>query len=149
MFQCETVKSEEMKLVGISYSGPQSSFPHEALSLHHRFEGELEEMVSDTHNFDLVSPYFSNGILTTYFACVEVEKTNILPEDMVRFNIPPQKYAKVTCTNTSIGEGYQKLNEYLNDQKLVKEHNACTVEKFYVRDNGEPEVVELYIPIKE
>ncbi len=97
----------------------------------------------------LYSPYFGNEVFATYWACFEVPHLENVPKGMVQFTIPERTYAMVTCTNKRIGEGYETLTAWMNEQKLNKRENAVSLEIFIIDEHLEEEPVDLLIPILE
>jgi len=146
---CEVVTKPVLNLVGISYCGPYSTFPDEAIRLQSDFLARKHELNDTTLSTAIYSPYFGNDIFATYWACYEVDHMEEVPPGMVQFKIPKRQYAMVRCTNKRIGEGYEQLHAWMNGRKLSKKDNAVALEIFYVDQRLEEEPVELLIPIIE
>nr|WP_261134468.1 GyrI-like domain-containing protein [Bacillus sp. Marseille-Q3570] len=90
-----------------------------------------------------------NDIIATYFGCVEVSALESVPDDMTGFHVPLTKYAKVTCTNRTIEEGYSELFGWMktNGYKQKWLDRSFPMEIFYMEEGMEEEKVELLIPI--
>ncbi|MFD0714085.1 GyrI-like domain-containing protein [Paenibacillus sp. GCM10027626] len=145
MNNCEVVTKPVLNLVGISYCGPYSTFPDEAIRLQ-------SEVLARKHEVDylssaIYSPYFGNEVFATYWACFEVAHIEEPPAGMVQFTIPEGQYAMVRTTNERIGEGYEQLFAWMNERQLIKRESAVSLEIFYIDERLEEELVELLIPI--
>ncbi|MFC4809093.1 GyrI-like domain-containing protein [Paenibacillus sp. GCM10023250] len=149
MNNCSTITKPAMNMVGISYCGPYSTFPDEAIHLQSEFLSRKHEIEGDVKTTVLYSPYFGNEVFATYWACFEVPHLEQVPKGMVQFTIPQRTYAMSVCTNKRIGEGYEQLTGWMNEQKLAKRENAVSLEIFYIDEHLEEEQVELLIPIDE
>ncbi|UVI27976.1 GyrI-like domain-containing protein [Paenibacillus spongiae] len=149
MNNCAVVTKPAMKMVGISYCGPYSTFPDEAIRLQSEFLARKHELNGDVLSTALHSPYFGNEVFATYWACFEIAHIDQIPEGMVQFTIPQRQYAMVRCTNKRIGEGYERLFAWMNENQLVKRDNAVSLEIFYIDEHLEEEPVDLLIPIIE
>ncbi|RAP78000.1 GyrI-like domain-containing protein [Paenibacillus montanisoli] len=149
MHNCTLVTKPALNMVGISYCGPYSSFPDEAILLQSEFLSRKHEIEGEVKTTVLYSPYFGNEVFATYWACFEVPHLKNVPKGMVQFTVPSRTYAMVTCTNKRIGEGYEQLTAWMNEEKLLKRENAVSLEIFYIDEHLEEEQVELLIPIVE
>ncbi|QYR23515.1 GyrI-like domain-containing protein [Paenibacillus sp. sptzw28] len=149
MDNCTVVTKPALNLVGISYCGPYSTFPDEAILLHSEFLSRKHELNGEVRSTALYSPYFGNEVFATYWASFEIARMEIIPKGMVQFTIPERTYAMITCTNKRIGEGYETLSAWMQEQKLVKRDNAVAIEIFYIDEHLEEEPVDLLIPIEE
>ncbi|MBO7745575.1 effector binding domain-containing protein [Paenibacillus sp. MWE-103] len=149
MNNCSTITKPAMNMVGISYCGPYSTFPDEAIHLQSEFLSRKHEIEGDVKTTVLYSPYFGNEVFATYWACFEVPHLEQVPPGMVQFTIPQRTYAMSVCTNKRIGEGYEQLTAWMNEEKLAKRENAVSLEIFYIDEHLEEEQVELLIPIDE
>jgi predicted transcriptional regulator YdeE len=148
-YHCEMVK-KEFKFVGISHTAPfPSAFPQAALQVQLEFwkkKNEISNPVSDTILF---SPFMCNGIIATYLASLEVTDLQSIPEGMIGFAVPSSEYAKITCTNKTIGEGYNKIFQWMGENGYTQKRNdSFQIEVFYIDELAEEEQVELLIPIE-
>ncbi|ALS28516.1 GyrI-like domain-containing protein [Paenibacillus cisolokensis] len=145
---CTIVNKPAINLVGISYCGPFSTLPDEAIRLQTEFIARKHELGSAIKSPALYSPYFGNEVFATYWACYETRRLEVVPPGMVQFTIPEHRYAMTTCTNKRIGEAYDQLFIWMKEMKLEKLENAVSIEVFYIDEHLEEVPVELYIPIK-
>lgn len=149
-FHCELIE-RAYKLVGMcSTSNFPSSFPEAAVSIQKKFEERRYELKHAKNHEVLLSPYMCNGVLATYFACLEVEELSDIPEGMIGFELPHMTYAKIDCTNKSIGEAYDKVFAWMKEQGYKQRflEQSCPIEIYYFEDDVEEEAVEILIPIK-
>ncbi|WP_219837867.1 GyrI-like domain-containing protein [Paenibacillus sp. R14(2021)] len=149
MNNCSLITKPAINMVGISYCGPYSTFPDEAIRLQSDFLSRKHEINGDVKANVLYSPYFGNEVFATYWACFEAPHLEQLPKGMVQFSIPMRTYAMAVCTNKRIGEGYEQLTAWMNEQNIKKRDNAVSLEIFYIDEHLEEEQVELLIPIDE
>lgn len=149
-FKCE-ITNREYTLIGQSItSNFPKSFPDAAVKIHQEFVQRRDEVLDAKDPEVLLSPYMCNGIFATYFACLEVSEVSEVPEGMIAFTLPLQKYAKINCTNKSIGEAYGKIFEWMKKNGYNQNflNKSCPIEIYYFEDNVEEEDVEILIPIK-
>ncbi|MFC4776757.1 GyrI-like domain-containing protein [Paenibacillus sp. GCM10023252] len=150
MENCSVITKPALHLVGISYSGPYSTLPDEAIRLQSEFLARKHELDGAVKLPVLYSPYFGNEVFATYWACYEVLQLGEVPEGMVQFTIPEHRYAMAACSNKRIGEGYEQLHAWMNEMRLQKQENAVAIEIFYIDEQHlEEEPVELLIPLRD
>ena len=149
-FECEVVK-KEYQLIGQSITAnfPQS-FPDAAMKVQMEFEKRIDEVGKYKNKHVLFSPYMSNEIVATYFACVEVHELTDIPKGMIGFTLPMMEYAKISCSNKTINQGYSKLFAWIseNGYKQRGYDKSFPIEIFYLEEGAEEEVVEILIPIQ-
>ncbi|WP_168120616.1 GyrI-like domain-containing protein [Paenibacillus sp. HB172176] len=150
MENCSIVTKPALHLVGISYCGPYSTFPDEAIRLQTDFLARKHELGGAAKSPVLYSPYYGNEAFATYWACYEVQHMEEVPPGMVQLTIPAHRYAMVGSSNKRIGEAYEQLNVWMNEQRLEKHEQAVSMELFYIDEqHWEEEPVELLIPLKD
>ncbi len=150
-FNCE-ITTRKYTLVGqcITSNFP-NGFPEAAVKVQTEFVERRNEIVNAKDHEVLFSPYMCNGIIATYFACLEVSELSEVPNGMIGFKLPLLKYAKINCTNKSIGEAYGKIFDWMNKNGYRQRFldSSCPIEIFYFEDNLDEEDVEILIPIIE
>lgn len=149
-FECEIVK-KEYQLVGQSVTANfPRSFPDAAMKVQMDFEKRMDEVGNCKNKHVLISPYMSNDIVATYFACVEVDELTEIPEGMIGFNLPMMEYAKISCSNKTIDKGYSKLFTWMSENGYKQKwyNQSLPIEIFYLEENVEEEVVEILLPIQ-
>jgi predicted transcriptional regulator YdeE len=149
-FECEIV-IREYQLIGQSITAnyPQS-FPDAAIKVQMDFEKRIDEVKNCKDKQILISPYMCNDIVATYFACVEVDNLSEIPEGMIGFEISKAEYAKISCSNKTIDQGYSKIFAWMSENGYKQKwfDKSFPIEIFYFEENVEEEVVEILIPIQ-
>ncbi|MCR8843888.1 GyrI-like domain-containing protein [Paenibacillus sp. SC116] len=150
MYECQLMQKDELKLVGISYSGPvKECFPDESIKLHERFWKRRDEIASATHTDFIFSPYYGNDQFMTYWGCLQVDTLEGVPDGMVGLRLPSQLYAVVEGKKETISDAYKALYRWIRQKHLDREWGASCIELFHVDDRNHPEKVELWIPVKK
>ena len=149
LFQCEIVE-KELYFVGTNITAHfLSGFPDAAIKVQQEFMDRINEISNAINKNVLLSPFICNDIIATYFAGLEVSNLDSIPEGMMGFTVPHTTYAKVTCTNKTIGEGYDKIFHWMGEKGYIqKMYYAFQIEVFYLDEHAEEEQVEILIPIK-
>jgi predicted transcriptional regulator YdeE len=149
-YECEVV-TKEYQFVGQSITANfPSSFPEAAIKVQTEFFQKRRSEISNVLNPDILfSPYMCNGVVATYFACSEVSEIENVPAGMIGFKLSPTRYAKISCSNQTIGEGYSKIFKWIgaNGYKQKSSSNSSAIEIFYFEEKPE-EKVEILIPIE-
>ncbi|KMK78085.1 GyrI-like domain-containing protein [Alkalihalobacillus pseudalcaliphilus] len=148
-FQCEVI-SKSFNFVGMNVTAPfPSKFPDAAINLHQQFEKRMHEISKPINRNVLCSPHMCNEIIATYFACLEVVEASDVPADMVHFELPETRYAKVSCSNLTIDEGYDTIFKWMEEKEMKQKYffYSMPVELYYLDDNSEEFMVEILIPI--
>lgn len=149
-FACEVVK-REFELIGQSITAnfPQS-FPDAAMKVQMDFEKRIDEIVNCKNTQVIISPYMCNDIIATYFASVEVQGLTETPEGMIGLKLPMIDYAKISCSNKTIDQGYTKLFSWMSEKGYKQKwyDKSFPIEIFYLKEGAEEEVVEILIPIQ-
>ncbi len=151
LFECE-VMEREFNLVGQSVTASfPDSFPQTSIDIHYKFEQRRDEIKNAVNPDVIYAPYMCNEIVATYFGCLEVRGFESIPADMVGFHVPATKYAKITCTNRTIEEGYTKLFEWMRNNRYKQKwfDQSFPIEIFYLEEGVEEETVELLVPFIE
>ena len=149
MQTCSIVNKSILQLVGISYCGPYSSFPDEAIRLQTDFLARKHELQHVTKTNVMYCPYFGNEAFATYWACFETDLiTDEKHTGMHYITIPAHQYAMISCSSLRIGEGYEILMAWMNEHHYKKIDNAVSLEIYYLEGpHWEDEIVDLMIPI--
>lgn len=151
MEACSIIYKSALQLVGIPYCGPYSSLPDESLRLQADFLARRHELNRVIQPNILYCPYFGNEAYATYWACVEWEfSEEELPSGFVAITIPAHRYAIVSVSTQRIGEGYEILNSWIQENGYKKLELAVSMEIYYLEaQHWEEEMVDLLIPIAE
>lgn len=148
-FECKVIKKEFL-LVGESIT---ANFPQgiseASIQLSETFNLRREE-VQHAQNIDkVICPYMCNGILATYLTCLEVDQLGQIPAGMIGFKIPETEYAVVSCSNKTIGEGYDRIFSWIQENGFISNNHAFSIEVFYYEENVEEKRAEILIPIQQ
>ncbi|GGG71149.1 GyrI-like domain-containing protein [Paenibacillus radicis (ex Gao et al. 2016)] len=148
MFECELITRDVRHFAGFSFSGSfPHSFPAESVKVQQKLGSRKSEFTTDINTDVVFSPYYVCDNLATYFACYEVPEGSAIPEGMVSFKLPGHTYAKVTCTNKTIHDGYGHVFDWIQKNGHKQLNGACSIETFYIEE-AEEEKVELFIPVE-
>jgi predicted transcriptional regulator YdeE len=148
-FDC-SVETKKFHLVGHSITTNfPDGFPDAAIKVQQELEDRVDEIKHAKNKEVLVSPHMCNEIFATYFACLEVTEIEDVPEGMIGFTLPVTKYAKISCSNQTMEQGYTKLNAWIHEKGFTQKgfYYACPIEIYYIDGNDE-EVAEILIPIE-
>lgn len=149
-FKCELI-TREYKLIGQSITAHfPTGFPEAAKRVQMEFAERRGEIKNAVDREVIFSPHMCNGIVATYFACLEVNALTDIPEGMIGFTIPSVTYAKIHCTTKSIDEAYGEVFRWMHENGYEQKYldNTCPIEVFYYEDNVEEKDVELLIPLR-
>jgi AraC family transcriptional regulator len=149
----QVIEKEEMKVIGISWSGNYSQFK-EIPQLFAVMEERLDEIAYKTEEPVLVAPFHSRETDFTYYVTKPVEKIAAIPDGMVAFTIPSKNY----CVATHSGRPEEVENTYLQMFSWMKEygydqdHQALSLEIYreehkQLNSSGDLHF-EIYLPIK-
>ncbi len=148
-FECEVIQ-KEFKLVGqsITVNFPDA-FPDAAIKLQKDFFNRVDEIHNTKSKEVLFSPYMCNEIIATYFACLEVDEIDKIPEGMIGFKLPMTNYAKISCSNKTISEGYDAVFAWMKEHGYKQRwfDHSSPVEIYYIDENAPEETAEILIPI--
>ncbi len=149
-FECEIVQ-KEFQLVGQSITANfPEGFPDAAIKASIDFHRRVDEVSNVVNKNVLISPYMCNEIVATYFVCAEVTEIKDIPDGMIGFKLPLMDYAKISCSNKTIGEAYSRLFNWMgeNGYKSKSFDYASPVEIFYINEVVDEELVEVLMPIQ-
>lgn len=102
---------------------------------------EIKGMVDPEH---YVCPSFVCEQLFTYLFCMEVDRLDVVPDGMIGFRIPAQRYATVRAAGT---DPYDLLHGYLRAKGLQNDKRGLALEKYNVHKPVWPDEVDVYIPL--
>jgi predicted transcriptional regulator YdeE len=145
------VVNRAYQFVGMSITAPwPDSFQEPSMKIQREFWERKGEVSLAKSRDILFSPGMYNGIIATYFACLEVAELSHVPEGMIGFTLPAVDYAKVDCTNKTEGEGYDKLFAWMKENGYEHRlYGACQIEAYYMDDEADEAPVEILIPISK
>jgi predicted transcriptional regulator YdeE len=142
--QVEIVRLEERCYVGVPVT---SSFQNvvgigEARQIFMEKKNEIQNIV----NKDLYAClHFANDVLFTYVYCMEVSAIDMVPQGMIGFTVPGNRYAKV---RTKDKEPYGFINTYMSDNQMEKDISSLAMEIFKFGENEHYNNADILVPIK-
>lgn len=148
-FECKVMKKSFL-LVGESITATfPDGFPEAAIQVAERFNPRRIEVKYAKDKEVVLCPYMCNDIMATYFACLEVDQLEQIPQGMLGFKIPETEYAVISCSNKTIGEGYDKLFQWMVEMDYQQKwfRKSFPIEIYYYEEGVDEERVELLIPI--
>ncbi|WP_240628533.1 GyrI-like domain-containing protein [Bacillus salacetis] len=147
---CDLIEKEFLVIGNSTTANFPDSFPEAAIRVQQDFEEKREQVTNAVDKNVLISPYMSNEIMTTYFACLEVTSLDTIPAGMCGFKIPVTKYARVTCTNRTINNAYTVVFDWIKEKGFNQKRfsSSFPIEIYYLTEKEEEEVVEILIPLE-
>lgn len=140
---------EELKLVGfrVLCDGDQyiNEIPKASLALKDRIM-EIKHIISPDQQIGAFIVDAASENEDGYWVCVQVDKYEDIPEDMVSLTVPPQKYAMIQHEgpNNDIRNSYDKLHEWIMKNNYKRILNKWHIERFLDFENKDQLKVQLY-----
>jgi predicted transcriptional regulator YdeE len=143
--QIEIVSLEEKCYVGIPATCAFKSSDREAIKVANEAfalrKGEIRGVVNEK---EYVCPHFANDILFTYIYCMEVENLEDIPQGMVGFRVPSQRYVKV---RSAAEDPYKLAKSYLAANELKNNGRSLALEVFRFGEKQHFNNADIYVPI--
>lgn len=147
----QVLEKEEMKVVGISWSGTYSQL-NTIPELFDVMKERIDEVPNQTNTSILIAPFHSRETELTYYVTTPVETLENVPEGMVGFTIPRKNYV---CTShkgslDEIAQTYQQTLVWMQEYGYDLDDHALSLEVFKQQDLNNDGVIqfELYLPVK-
>ena len=147
----QVLEKEEMKVVGISWSGTYSqmdSIPE----LFDAMKERIDEVPNQTNTSILIAPFHSRETEFTYYVTTPVETLENVPEGMVGFTIPRKNYVCTTHKGTleEVENTYRQTLLWMQEYGYDLDAHALSLEVFKQKDLDNDGVIqfELYLPVK-
>jgi predicted transcriptional regulator YdeE len=147
----QVLEKEEMKVIGISWSGTYSQL-NTIPELFHVMKKRMDEVPNQTDTSILIAPFHSRETELTYYVTTPVEKLENVPEGMVGFTIPRKNYV---CTShkgslEEIENTYKQTLVWMQEYGYDLDNNALSLEVFKQIDFDNDGTIqfELYLPVK-
>jgi predicted transcriptional regulator YdeE/catechol 2,3-dioxygenase-like lactoylglutathione lyase family enzyme len=142
--QVEIVRVEEKCYVGVPVT---SSFQNvvgigEARQIFMEKKNEIQSIVNKDQYACL---HFANNVLFTYVYCMEVSTIDKVPQGMIGFAVPGNRYAKA---RTKYKEPYGFINTYLSDNQMEKDSSSLAIEIFKFGEKEHYNNADILVPIK-
>ncbi len=138
----------ELKLVGIRVlcAGDQYivQIPKASLKLNERIS-EIKHVINPMQQIGAFVVDNETEEQDGYFICVEVQKFENIPTDMVTLTIPSQTYAVLRHKgeNKKIVDAYHHLHQWIEEKNYDRQKNKWHLEIFHSWENSENIDVEL------
>jgi predicted transcriptional regulator YdeE len=140
---------EELKLVGFRVLCDGDQYINEiskaSLSLQNR-KMDIKHVISPDRQIGAFIVDADSETEDGYWVCVQVDKYEDIPEDMVSLTVPPQKYAMITHEgpNHDIRNSYEKLHEWTIKNSYTRALNKWHIERFLDYKNKDQLKVQLF-----
>jgi predicted transcriptional regulator YdeE len=147
----QVLEKEEMKVVGISWSGTYSQM-NIIPELFDVMKERIDEVPNQTNNSILIAPFHSRETEFTYYVTTLVERLENVPEGMVGFTIPRKNYV---CTShkgslEEVENTYRKTLVWMQEYGYDLDDRALSLEIFKqnaINNDGNIQL-DLYLPVK-
>jgi predicted transcriptional regulator YdeE len=141
----EIVSLEEKCYVGVPSTCAFKSSDREAIKVaSEAFALRKGEISGAVNKKEYVCPHFANDILFTYIYCMEVENLEDIPQGMVGFLVPSQRYVKVI---SSAEDPYKLAKSYLAANELKNNGRSLALEVFKFGEEQNFNHADIYVPI--
>jgi predicted transcriptional regulator YdeE len=147
----QVLEKEEMKVVGIAWSGTYSQL-NTIPELFDVMKERIDEVPNQTNTSIVIAPFHSRETELTYYVTTPVEKLENVPEGMVGFTIPRKNYV---CTShkgsmEEVENTYKQTLVWMQEYGYDLDEYALSLEVFKQIDldnNGNIQF-DLYLPVK-
>jgi predicted transcriptional regulator YdeE len=141
----EIVSLLEKCYVGIPATSAFKSSDREAIKeAGEAFASRKSEIKGIVNENECVCPHFANDILFTYVFCMEVENLEEIPQGMIGFRVPSQRYVKVRSATEN---PYKLVNSYLATNGLENNTRSLALEVFKFGEEQHFNNADIYVPI--
>jgi predicted transcriptional regulator YdeE len=145
--QFELVTLETKYFIGVPVTNVFQRFDSKRMKeANHCFLERKNEIKGIVNEQEYVCPHFANDILFTYIYCLEVEVINDIPEGMIGFEVPSQRYVEVRSSDQ---DPYAICQEYLKENGFENNIKSLALEVFKFGEEQHFNNAVIYIPIVE
>lgn len=145
--QIEIVTLETKYFIGVPVTNVFQRFDSERMiETNQLFLARRNEIKGTINEQEYVCPHFANDILFTYIYCVEVTEIKDIPNGMIGFHVPSQRYVKVRSADQ---DPYALSKEYLKENGLENNTRSLALEVFRFGEEQHFNNADIYIPIVE
>jgi predicted transcriptional regulator YdeE len=141
--QIEVVHLGERKYIGIAVTSPLNNVKGIG-EVHQLFMERMDEIQSKVDESTYVCVHFANEVLFTYIYCMEVTDLQPIPEGMIGFEVPSNRYVKVHSNGE---EPYGLINEFLRDNGMQSNSNSVSFEVFQFGIEESKYNAEILVPV--
>lgn len=135
----------ERRYIGMAITSPFAAHdPKRVEQLQKQFLSRRFEIKGLLDAETYVCPSFVCEQLFTYLFCMEVNQLSAVPEGMIGFAIPEQRYATVRASGA---DPYDLLHAYLKAKGQQNNKRGMALEVYRVHKPVWPDEVDVYIPL--
>jgi predicted transcriptional regulator YdeE len=143
--QVEIVTLEGKHFVGVPVTVAfKRNDPERIKEANQIFIARKNEIKGILNEHEYVCPHFANDVLFTYIYCMEVSEISEIPDGMIGFSVPSQKYAKVRSKDQ---EPYGLIKSYLKANGLENNVRSLALEVFKFGEEQNFNNADILIPI--
>ena len=143
--QIEIVTLEEKHFVGVPVTNVfQRVDPESIKEANQRFLFRKSEIQGVLNPDEYVCPHFANDVLFTYIYCMEVTRIDDVPQGLVGFSVPSQRYAKVRSKDK---DPYALIKSVLKEKSLDNNQRSLALEVFKFGEEQHFNNADIYVPI--
>lgn len=149
--EIQVLEKEELKVVGISWSGTYSQL-NNIPELFDVMKERIDEVPNQTKDSVLIAPFHSRETELTYYVTTPVEKLEDVPEGMVGFTIPRKNYVYSSHKGSldEVENTYREMLVWMQEYGYDLDDHALSLEIFNqtsLKNDGSLHL-ELYLPVK-
>jgi predicted transcriptional regulator YdeE len=149
--EIQVLEKEELKVVGISWSGTYSQL-NNIPELFDVMKERIDEVPNQTKDSVLIAPFHSRETELTYYVTTPVEKLEDVPEGMVGFTIPRKNYVYSSHKGSldEVENTYREMLVWMQEYGYDLDDHALSLEIFNqtsLKNDGSLQL-ELYLPVK-
>lgn len=143
--QIEIVTLEAKYFIGVPVTNAFKRFDAERMKeANQLFLERWNEIKGIINEQEYVCPHFANDILFTYIYCMEVSEIKDIPNGMIGFDVPSQRYVKIRSTDQ---DPYVISKEYLKENGLENNTRSLALEVFRFGEEQHFNNADIYIPV--
>lgn len=143
--QVEIVIFEEKHFIGVPVTVAfQKHDPERIKEANQIFLTRKNEIKGIINEHEYVCPHFANDVLFTYIYCMEVSEISDIPDGMLGFNVPSQRYAKVSSTDQ---DPYKLIKSYLKAKGLENNTRSLALEVFRFGEHQNINNASIFVPL--
>ncbi|MBD7963624.1 GyrI-like domain-containing protein [Fictibacillus norfolkensis] len=144
---------KEIKLVGLRVLCEGNQYIHEIPKASTALRSQLQSIQHVVDSSKQIGAFVVDAQTKQedgYWVCVEVEKYEDVPADMVELTIPPQKYAvtKHIGRNDEIKNSYEILHNWIQKNGYIRLLKNWHIEIFHTFNVGDQLEIDLYDTIQ-
>jgi predicted transcriptional regulator YdeE len=139
----QILKAEEKHYVGVAVTTPFQSVTGIG-EVKQLFEDRRNEIQSTVNTDEYVCLHFANEVVFTYIYCMEVSVLGTIPDGMIGFTVPSNRYATV---RTKDEDPYGLIHTYLQENGMESNPNLFSHEVFRFGEEESKYNADILVPI--